>query len=90
MKDDNEKYNQFTEDNIEVILPVNMEVDNEITSDSIKEVEVHVEDLTPKDSLKESNTSLLWTEVVRRDKNKNKTKSRNDKIKSNDRCCLEY
>jgi hypothetical protein len=90
MKDDNEKYNQFTEDNIEVILPVNMEVDNEITSDSIKEVVVHVEDLTPKDSLKESNTSLLWTEVVRRDKNKNKTKSRNDKIKSNDRCCLEY
>jgi hypothetical protein len=90
MKDENEKYNQFTEDNIEVILPVNMEVDNEITSDSIKEVVVHVEDLTPKDSLKESNTSLLWTEVVRRDKNKNKTKGRNDKIKSNDRCCLEY
>jgi hypothetical protein len=90
MKDDNEKYNQFTEDNIEVILPVNMEVDNEITSGSIKEVEVHVEDLTPKDSLKESNNSLLWTKVVRRGKNKNKTKSRNDKIKSNDRCCLEY
>jgi hypothetical protein len=70
MKDDNEKYNQFTEDNIEVILPVNMEVDNEITSDSIKEVEVHVEDLTPKDYLKESDNSLLWTEVVRRGKNK--------------------
>jgi hypothetical protein len=57
-----------------VILPVNIEVDNEMTSDSIKEADVHVEDLISKDSIKESDKSLLWTEVVRRGKNKIKQK----------------
>jgi hypothetical protein len=41
-------------------------------------------------SLKEPDISTLWTEVDRSGRNRNKTRSINDKNNSNDRCCLEY
>jgi hypothetical protein len=45
---------------------------------------------TPTDAGIESDTSSLWTEVVRNGRNRNKTKNANDKIHSNERCGLEY
>jgi hypothetical protein len=45
--------------------------------------------ITPEFSVKE-NGNLTWTEVVRRVKDRNKYRSRSDKINANDRCILEY
>jgi hypothetical protein len=72
------------------------EADIELTSDEfppLKSDDSVLEGLgqsSPKCSMKEPNSSDLWTEVVRKRRKKAKSRSRCDKIVSNEMGVLEY
>jgi hypothetical protein len=85
------KHNQFADENPYMILPVNLDFELDVKENvNTEAVSNSVDCTTPTRSFKEPDTSGLWTEVVRNGRNRNKTKSVNDKINSIDRCCLKY
>jgi hypothetical protein len=59
-------------------------------NDSLKENIIDNVVETPAGTLEDSKAFPLWTEVVRRGRYKKKSRSKRDKINSNDRCSLEY
>jgi hypothetical protein len=75
---DQGRYEHFVAKNPESVLPVNLDVDLEIESDPLngQVVSSHV---SPSDSIKETDTSVLWTEVVRKGKNRSKCRNRKKK-----------
>jgi hypothetical protein len=87
MEMDKNQYDHFISANPDVILPVNLDtIPVHGTSDNSLQI---MPVITPEFSIK-GNENLTWTEVVRRGKDRNKYRSRSDKINANDRCILEY
>jgi hypothetical protein len=86
---DQGRYEHFVAKNPESVLPVNLDVDLEIESDPLN-CQVVSSHVSPSDSIKETDTSVLWTEVVRKGKNRSKCRSRKEKIGEHDRHILEY
>jgi hypothetical protein len=87
MEMDKNQYDHFISANPDVILPVNLDtILVHGTSDNSLQI---MPVITPEFSIK-GNENLTWTEVVRRGKDRNKYRSRSDKINANDRCILEY
>jgi hypothetical protein len=87
MEMDKNQYDHFISANPDVILPVNLDtILVHGTSDNSLQI---MPAITPEFSIK-GNENLTWTEVVRRGKDRNKYRSRSDKINANDRCILEY
>jgi hypothetical protein len=80
----------FMGGNPEVLLPTDLDFKNTMEPDSMKEAASSNEVLTPSCSMKEPDTPILWTEVVRKGKHKTKTRSRNNNLGENDRCLLKY
>jgi hypothetical protein len=75
--------------NPESVLLVNLDVDLKIESDPLNG-QVVSSPVSPSDSTKETDTLVLWTEVVRKGKNRSKCRSRKEKIDEHDSCILEY
>jgi hypothetical protein len=88
IKAEQKRYNDFVGENPEVLLPTSIDLDIEVVRDPLKGQERP--NISSPNSMKETNTADLWTEVVRKGRNRAKTKSRSDKIGGNDRCILEY
>jgi hypothetical protein len=88
IKAEQKRYNDFVGENPEVLLPTSIDLDIEVVRDPLKGQERP--NISSPNSMKETNTADLWTEVVRKGRNRAKTKSRSDKIGVNDRCILEY
>jgi hypothetical protein len=84
-----DRFEQFVAQNHESVLLVNLDVNLKIESGPLNGQEVS-SPVFPVDSIKETDTSELWTEVVRRGKNRSKCRSRKEKIGEHDRCILEY
>jgi hypothetical protein len=86
------KYEDFVEQNPDMLLPTNLEVDiciDEYGSRVQSDVLNTQTDLqTPIGSLEDPSSSPLWTEVVRR--GKSKTKSRIENKGCDERHILEY
>jgi hypothetical protein len=83
--DEEVKFKKFVNENPETLLPTNLDVENDILTEPVNgEVEQnHV--ITHVCSHIKTGTPSMWTEVVRRDKNKSKP----SKISINDRRILE-
>jgi hypothetical protein len=83
--DEEVKFKKFVNENPETLLPTNLDVENDILIEPVNgEVEQnHV--ITHVCSHIKTDTPSMWTEVVRRDKNKSKP----SKISINDRRILE-
>jgi hypothetical protein len=77
-------------ENPDIALPSNLDVEVMVDVEYVQDSNLPIEVPTPAEPFKDSGPSTPWTEVVRKGKNRNKTRSRNDKISSNDRRCLEY
>jgi hypothetical protein len=86
---DQGRFEHFVAKNPESVLPVNLDVDLEIEYDPLNG-QVVSSLVSPSDSIKETDTSVLWTEVVRKGKNRSKCRSRKEKIGEHDRHILEY
>jgi hypothetical protein len=80
VKYDKEQYEHFVGENHESLLLDNLDTEFKLASGLIEGHPDHVIENTPTDSIKESDTSKLWTEVVKRGKRKNKTRSRSEKL----------
>jgi hypothetical protein len=85
VKEDQKNFDEFMEQNVEIFLPGDLNVDNEIPPEPI-EGEMVVVNESPLPSVKDVDTPPLWTEVVRKGKNR----SRPTRIEPNDRRILEY
>jgi hypothetical protein len=79
-------FNNFAEENPEVLLPSNIDVENGNAEVLVNEAELEEIVQTTKGPIKEPENSPSWTEVVRR----GKTRSMSNKMCSNDRRILEY
>jgi vacuolar-type H+-ATPase subunit I/STV1 len=78
---DSEKnaYDKFVGENSKVLLPPNLDVDINLIPTSVKEGGDQLGCSTPMDSLKEPDSSELWTEVVKKGINRYKNKkNKND------------
>jgi hypothetical protein len=85
------KHINFVDENPDMLLPANLDVELEMQEGFKPNVSEDIENNhTPTGSIKEPDTSVLWTEVVMKGRNRNKIKGVNEKIHPNDRCCLEY
>jgi hypothetical protein len=74
-------YEKFVGENPEVLLPSNLEVDSELIPNPVKEDGDLDGCKTPMGSLKEPDSSDLWTEVVKKGRNRYKNKRvKNDGI----------
>jgi hypothetical protein len=62
------------------VLPVNLDVSLDLDAEPL-EGHIIVNLVSPCTSIKEADTSELWTEVVRRGENRSKTRSRKEKKK---------
>jgi hypothetical protein len=72
---DQDRFERFVAQNPESVLPVNLDVDLEVESDPLNG-QVASSPVSPSDSIKETNTSELWTEVVRKGKNRSMCRTR--------------
>jgi hypothetical protein len=79
----------FVEENSDILLPTDIDLQDSLGGESLKDSEGLTIQTTPEGSIKELET-LLWTEVDRKGKNRNKTKSRNVETQPNERGLLEY
>jgi hypothetical protein len=68
-------FEQFVEENPDILLPTAVDVQSSLESDPLKESGSYMILATPEDSFKESDASM-WTEVVKRGRNRNKTKNK--------------
>jgi hypothetical protein len=84
------QYDQFVNENPDIILFVNLDIALDVLVEPFKDPTTPENMTTHVGSLKELDISTLWTEVDMSGRNRNKTRSINDKNNSNDRCCLEY
>jgi hypothetical protein len=77
---DSEKivYDKFVGENPEV-LPSNLELENVLVSDPLKGDGDQNRCKTPAGSFKEPDSSELWTEVVKKGRNRYKNKGKNDR-----------
>jgi hypothetical protein len=66
---ENRVYEEFVGENLEVLLPSNMDLENVMISYTLKVVEGQGVDKTPLGSFKELDASELWTEVVKKGRN---------------------
>jgi hypothetical protein len=66
-------FEQFVEENPDILLPTTVDVQSSLESDPLKESGSSVIVITPENFVKESNASM-WTEVVKRGRNRNKIK----------------
>jgi hypothetical protein len=89
IRDDKDQYDNFVATNPEVVLPANLDLDvcKANIPVSIDDSIVGSNETTPKGPLKELD-SLTWTEVVKRGKYRNKSRSRSNIITDHDRCTL--
>jgi hypothetical protein len=62
------------------VLPVNLDVSLDLDVEPL-EGQIIVNPVSPCTSIKEADTSELWTEVVKRGENRSKTRSRKEKKK---------
>jgi hypothetical protein len=106
VKEEKQNYKKFIGENSEILLPVNLDEDTDLlnsrnnenynqpdassTENSFKGDNTLGVELTPVRSVKDHGTSPLWSEVVRKGKNRKKANGRSGKIIADDRCCLEY
>jgi hypothetical protein len=80
-------HEEFVGNNPEVCLPSNLDV----AIEHVPQVEVEIESIcTPTSSFKESDNPVPWTEVVRRGRNKSKTRNNIENVCTHERCILEY
>jgi hypothetical protein len=80
-------FDRFVGENPEIFLPVNLDIEVEnVQEGGVDEKMLEKELHTPEESIKDSDPSLKWSEVVRRCK----TRCRNEKIGSNKRRVLQY
>lgn len=69
-------FDRFVGENPEILLPANLDIEVEnVQEGGVDEKMLEKELHTPEESIKDSDPSLKWSEVVRR----GKTKSRNEK-----------
>jgi hypothetical protein len=66
---ENRVYEEFVGENLEVLLPSNMDLEKVMISYTLKVVEGQGVDKTPFGSFKELDASELWTEVVKKGRN---------------------
>jgi hypothetical protein len=66
---ENRVYEEFVGENLEVLLPSNMDLEKVMISYTLKVVEGQGVDKTPLGSFKELDASELWTEVVKKGRN---------------------
>jgi hypothetical protein len=85
ISDDQKNYDNFIEENPDILLPINLDLESIQKYDLNNDVDNGLQN-TAEPSLKDDVSSPLWYEVVR----KGKTRSKSDKIKSNDMHLLEY
>jgi hypothetical protein len=71
---ENRVYEEFAGKNVEVLLPPNMDLEKVLISDSLKEDEEQGVNKTPLGYVKEPDASELWTELVKKGKNRLKNK----------------
>jgi hypothetical protein len=90
MQVDKEQYEQFVGANPETLLPDNLDDDCIVSTVPLEGIVAQEFVSTPEVSIKEPDTSELWTEVVKRGRKKNKTRSTYVKIGHDDRSLLEY
>jgi hypothetical protein len=99
-------FEKFVGENPEILLPTNLDLQAHMDNHEVENNDSQVDDLrhngslkeniidnaveTPVGTLEDPKTSPLWAEVVRKGRYKKKSRSRRDKINSNDRCFLEY
>jgi hypothetical protein len=73
-----DRFEHFVAQNPESVLPVNIDVDLKIESDPLND-QVVSNPISPSDSIKEIDTSVLWTEVAKKGKSRSKCRSRKEK-----------
>jgi hypothetical protein len=87
IREEEKTFDNFVEQNPEVLLPDNLEV-NVVDCGEPVELSRHVKHETPERSFEDQATAQAWTEVVK--KGRNKTRSKSEKINTHDRHILEY
>jgi hypothetical protein len=85
ISDDRKNYDNFIEENPDILLPINLDLESIQKYDPNNDVDNGLQN-TAEPSLKDDVSSPLWYEVVR----KGKARSKSDKIKPNDIHLLEY
>jgi hypothetical protein len=71
---ENRVYEEFVGKNVEVLLPPNMDLEKVLISNSLKENEEQGVNKTALGYVKETDASELWTELVKKGKNRLKNK----------------
>jgi hypothetical protein len=87
---DKMQYEHFVDANPECLVLASIDADFKMSSNPKEGIVVPELVFTLAGSMKEPDTSESWTEVVRKRKKRNKTRSRTKNIVSNDRVYLEY
>jgi hypothetical protein len=99
-------FENFADGNPDILLPVDLDVVSDLATNALEAGAGQMDRVnqgdpsrdhsneevygTPAGPLEGLETSTSWSEVIRRDKNRTKTKSGIDKITLDDRCFLEY
>jgi hypothetical protein len=83
-------YDKFADENPKVLLPTNLDLDNAGIDTSIKGEHAQNFVATSDVSLKKQDSPVSWTEVVKKGSNRNKVRSKSEKINSDDGYTLEY
>jgi hypothetical protein len=87
---DKMQYEHFVDANLECLVLASIDADFKMSSNPKEGIVVPELVFTLAGSMNEPDTSESWTEVVRKRKKRNKTRSRTKNIVSNDRVYLEY
>jgi 23S rRNA maturation mini-RNase III len=87
IKEKEKSYENFVEQNPEILLPDNLELNMDDCAELVDEYN-HNQAKTLERSLEDHSLAQSWTEVVKR--GKNKTRSKSEKINFHDRRILEY
>jgi hypothetical protein len=84
------KCEEFLGDNPEIGLPTKIDIDLAMTTTPLKGNGDIQEHSFQGGSIEEQRTLPLWSEVVRKGKNRSKSRSRKENFVKNDRRILEY